>query len=669
MTIHATTPRVGAKVKSVGQQDTKLVNEGFEAYQRAREAVLRMRQAPGGATSGSDASTYWSAELSNIDYMIEATPLIVRKLRHHAFHITGIRPYDYRERHDARRQFFEARLRALRAVGGDSLLLPEHPALGGFGYDIDDRLYNVDTLKYFETLVAMDRGGVLDPIRRAARPVVCEIGAGWGGFAYQFKTLVPDSVYLIIDFPELFTFSATYLGTLFPDARLSFHDGADPARLEASLRSADFVFVPHGRTADVAQLRLDLLVNMVSFQEMTDAQVRAYGRMAFEASCRTLYSLNRHRSPYNAELRSVSAALAETYRLREVAVLSNDYTTAMKREPLTPVTGGRAAWQYRHLIGARREEIRPRVVLGMTLYNQARHLPEAIESLLAQTATDFVLVLLDDGSTDATRTVAKGYAVRDPRVRYHRHADRQGVIAAWRELVDLAERECPTAEYFAWVNDHDRWAPGWLEALRAELDTHSEAVLAYPLTARMTPAGEAIDAAPRRFDTAACVDTGDRWRRFCRRGVGAGDMVHGLVRLEALRDAGTFRTVLRPDRLVVAELVLRGSIHQVAEPLWMRREAESAGVGRQHQSLMVGGTGPPGFRPSPWGQHTRALRRAYDERTLARLGISRDRWRRMLREYRWSFVWHHLRTSKTSTLAAKGAQRLAMLRKTVKHRL
>ena len=38
------------------------------------------------------ASAYWTEELENIDYLIEASPLIVRKLRHHAFHITGIRP-------------------------------------------------------------------------------------------------------------------------------------------------------------------------------------------------------------------------------------------------------------------------------------------------------------------------------------------------------------------------------------------------------------------------------------------------------------------------------------------------------------------------------------------------------------------------------------------------
>ena len=163
--------------------------------------------------------------------MIEASPLIVRKLRHHAFHITGIRPYDYRSKGDTRRAHFEARLQALRELAGDSLLVPESPALGGFGYDIGGRLFNVDTLKFFEVLIGMERGGVLAALRDRERPVVCEIGAGWGGFAYQFKTLFPRSTYVIVDFPELFLFSATYLATVFPDARLAFVGaGESPAR-------------------------------------------------------------------------------------------------------------------------------------------------------------------------------------------------------------------------------------------------------------------------------------------------------------------------------------------------------------------------------------------------------------------------------------------------------
>src|ERR1044071_7819612 len=134
----------------------------FQAYLRARDAVLQMTHAASTAAGAvADPSAYWSEELENIDYMIDASPLIVRKLRHHAFHITGVRPYDYRDKGDGRREHFEQRLRALEELGGDRLRVPEAAALGGFGYAIDGGLYNIDTLKFYEVLIGMERGGVL----------------------------------------------------------------------------------------------------------------------------------------------------------------------------------------------------------------------------------------------------------------------------------------------------------------------------------------------------------------------------------------------------------------------------------------------------------------------------------------------------------------------------
>ena len=47
----------------------------------------------------------------------------------------------------------------------------------------------------------------------------------------------------------------------------------------------------------------------------------------------------------------------------------------------------------------------------MGIYNCAPTLPEAIDSILTQTFSDWQLVLCDDGSTDDTYAVAKGYLV------------------------------------------------------------------------------------------------------------------------------------------------------------------------------------------------------------------------------------------------------------------
>lgn len=648
---------------------------GYAAYLRARDAVLRMK-----AASSGGASAYWAEELEQIDYMIEASPLIVRKLRHHAFHITGIRPYDYRDKGDGRREHFEARLEALRALGGDALLVPESPALGGYGYRIGGRLFNVDTLKFYEVLIGMERAGVLDAVRRAAQPVVCEIGAGWGGFAYQFKTLFPQATYVIIDFPELFLFSATYLGTLFPDARILFADVDGSGSIEG-WREADFIFVPHTHTRLVSTLPLDLTVNMVSFQEMTDAQVRGYAAMAASAGCPLLYSMNRERSLYNTELTSVSEALSDWYSLTEVTVLDTDYTSVFKRPPKSRRPVDPSEPRYRHLVGRLEASARapvparsgwagagrPRVVLGMTLYNNARHLPHALESLLAQTYSDFALLLLDDASSDETEQMARRYAERDARVRYHRHDRRQAMIATWREVAEIAGRQWPDAEFFAWVSDHDWWHPRWLERLLAELDGHPEAVLAYPITRRVTGAGAEIDKGPRLFDTVGCRGVRARWSRFCRDGVGSGDMVYGLIRFDALRRAGIFRPVLRPDRLLVAELTLHGEIRQVPEVLWFRRQSSAASVDRQTTTLILPGMEPRWFSWPPWLQHAIVLWREYASRPERRLDLSLAEWIGMLAHYQLRYGWRHFKKTAASHAIGRGIDRIIQARKLAKH--
>jgi hypothetical protein len=655
----------------------------YQAYLRAREAVLRMK---GAAASGAASpSAYWAEELDNIDYMLEASPLIVRKLRHHAFHITGIRPYDYREKHDGRRHFFAARLQALRELGGDALLVPESPALGGYGYDIDGRLFNVDTIKFYEVLVGMERGGVLGAMRSIERPMVCEIGAGWGGFAYQFKTLFPRSTYVIVDFPELFLFSATYLGALFPEPRIVFA-GTDGAAAIDGARDADFVFVPHTLSRLVSALPLDLTVNMVSFQEMTDTQVRGYGSMAAAAGCPLLYSLNRERSLYNSELISVSAALSDCYDLTEVSVLDTDYTSAFKKPPKMPRPVDPSEPRYRHLVGRLQEGRQrvvlaggatagssatrsgtPRVVLGMTLYNNATHLPHAIESLLAQTYGDFRLIMLDDASNDATETVARRYAERESRITYVRHAQRQAMIATWREVAEMAAREWPSAEYFAWVSDHDWWHPRWLERMVATLDSDADAVLAYPITKRVTPGGAEIEKGPRLFDTVDCIGVDDRWRHWCRHGVGAGDMVYGLMRMPALQHAGVFRPVLRPDRLLIAELTLVGRIRQVQEVLWFRRQSEGTSVERQTSTLLMPGTEPRWFALPPWVQHGLMIWREYATVPARSLGRSRAHWVRMIGRYQLRYGWRHFRKTGTSHALGRGIDRAVWGRKMAKH--
>jgi putative sugar O-methyltransferase len=330
---------------------------GYRNYERAREAVLRMKEREPVAGVGSDTpSDYWREELANIEYLLDASPLVVEKLRQHSYHVTGIWAYNYRTHKTREQERHAGKLAALRGIGRPELFVPESPELGGFGFDLDGDLVNIDTLKFFEVVLALDKGAVLEDLRRGdERGVVWEIGAGWGGFAYQLKTLCPNVTYVISDLPELFLFSATYLMTLFPDARVAFWGDPDEPWDELDWLQTDFVFVPNFALEDVAPPRIDLAVNMVSFQEMTTEQVEGYVRHASERGAPFLYSLNRERSLYNPELEGVKRIIERYYWPNEIEMLPvsygkflDDYSGKAKRRE------GGEELEYKHVVGWRR---------------------------------------------------------------------------------------------------------------------------------------------------------------------------------------------------------------------------------------------------------------------------------------------------------------------------
>jgi hypothetical protein len=321
----------------------------FRNYVHARERVLEMRARIAAAPEYRP-SAYWEEELAAFEYMLDASPLVIEKLRQHTHWITGLRAYDYRSQKARAKAKSAEKLKALLGIGPPDLLVPEWPELGGFGFEVDGRLINIDTLKFFEVLIALEKGAVLQEFRgNTDRRLVWEIGAGWGGFPYQFKSLCPNVTYVISDFPELFLFSATYLMTAFPNARVAFWGEEPTDRLFDRWRDLDFIFLPNASLGELRPERLDLAINMVSFQEMTDAQVAAYVERAYTLKCPFLYSLNRDRSAYNSEISSVSEIISRHYWPRVIPVLPVPYTKFIGEQP--------SVNDYKHVVGWRRVKL------------------------------------------------------------------------------------------------------------------------------------------------------------------------------------------------------------------------------------------------------------------------------------------------------------------------
>lgn len=92
----------------------------------------------------------------------------------------------------------------------------------------------------------------------------------------------------------------------------------------------------------------------------------------------------------------------------------------------------------------------PKISVIVPVYNVEKYLSKCIESILAQTFTDFELLLVDDGSTDGSGEICDEYAGKDVRVKVF-HTENRGVSAAR----NLGIREA-SADWICFV-DSDDW--------------------------------------------------------------------------------------------------------------------------------------------------------------------------------------------------------------------
>jgi len=100
---------------------------------------------------------------------------------------------------------------------------------------------------------------------------------------------------------------------------------------------------------------------------------------------------------------------------------------------------------------------KPLVSVIIPTYNRADLLPRAIRSALTQTFKDFELIIVDDGSTDNTEALVKGFIKEDDRIRYIYQKNQGESEARNTGLLNARGR------YIAFLDSDDEWLPSKIE--------------------------------------------------------------------------------------------------------------------------------------------------------------------------------------------------------------
>ncbi|WP_068818813.1 glycosyltransferase [Phormidesmis priestleyi] len=113
------------------------------------------------------------------------------------------------------------------------------------------------------------------------------------------------------------------------------------------------------------------------------------------------------------------------------------------------------------------------VSLIVTAYNRQQFLAKTIESILAQTYSDFELLIWDDGSTDHSVAISQQYAEQDARIRVVA-ADHRGFASALRAAISTT-----TGAYLGWVDSDDLLEPTALQETISALDAAPSVGMVY----------------------------------------------------------------------------------------------------------------------------------------------------------------------------------------------
>jgi glycosyltransferase involved in cell wall biosynthesis len=257
----------------------------------------------------------------------------------------------------------------------------------------------------------------------------------------------------------------------------------------------------------------------------------------------------------------------------------------------------------------------PIVSIGMPVYNGAKYIWCAAQSILAQDYEDFELIISDNASIDETESICRELAERDGRIRYFRNDTNVGASRNYNRVFRLAR-----GQFFKWAAHDDECHPAMLRRCVEVLERAPDRVtMVYPLAELIDEEGKTLvpildhieSRDPRPHRRLAHI----LWfLNMC-------DPVFGLYKVEYLKKTQLIGPFFGADYVLLSELAMLGEIWELGEVLFRLR----AHPGRSMQS------NPSARLRDVW----------YDPAAARRLFIMPD-WERM--------VWELLKSARRSSL-------------------
>ena len=235
---------------------------------------------------------------------------------------------------------------------------------------------------------------------------------------------------------------------------------------------------------------------------------------------------------------------------------------------------------------------RPKVSIGLFVYNGEKFIRKRLDSLLEQTFTDFELIISDNASTDSTSAICEEYAKKDKRIRYIRQEKNKGAI--WNFIFVLEEAK---SDYFVWAAVDDLLSPDFLEKNVKVLESNKNVVGSIgkvkPFDTNDNDSEhDEIDSAFRNFKkklrTTFKSKSFGTWsisgayekkvRFYLKKSTCA--IIYGVFRTDKLRESIVIESFIADDWAIMLNILKHGDFHVVDDVFLYRfeRGRESKGI-------------------------------------------------------------------------------------------
>lgn len=224
----------------------------------------------------------------------------------------------------------------------------------------------------------------------------------------------------------------------------------------------------------------------------------------------------------------------------------------------------------------------PLISVCVPTYNYGRFLRDCIESVQAQTLSDWELFICDDCSTDDTAEIVLDYAKTDKRIRYLKNEQRLGMNANIKKVADSG-----AGKYLKILCSDDWLAPTCLEMFCSLMDEHQNVVLATSAEVLSDEAGEPLQV-QFLFGEPISVIPGEKMLDRMAGGEGFGGNSSFFIRTSVYREVEGYdhRCHYAADYDLAARLCRKGDYLHTDEPLFYGRVQPESSSSRDPKVLV-----------------------------------------------------------------------------------